>query len=392
MAGGPTQPAAKPVGPSLGELKRLDPLELGRAGKPPSQWSAVVAPLFEAKEEWRGRDISAMQVIDGELAGVTFSLGFETPALTDSIFLMFGGADPRIGQIDPMAAITASIRTSNAPHGWGLLAANGSAGLPVDGREFRFAVSFDQGPFDAITHGTWTLLSFRGSGEPLIAFDDDVVMFRTDGDWQKAIVIYLFCRLQRARADVIFLHAGSLAIDGRGILFIGPKGSGKSTVTMALAARGHRFLGDECGAYVPLSRSLLPFRRPVGIKPGPRARAITAALHAARRVVQGEGFIRVPLEDLIEIDSSADPVLLDSVVFLRGFQSSPSIAQIEPGRFEVCALQPIAGSLINAPDTKRVFQLVDMLANVRVFALNPGEPDATALYLEEVFCDGSHRA
>jgi len=168
------------------------------------------------------------------------------------------------------------------------------------------------------------------------------------------------------------------------VLLIGPKGAGKSTTTLSLAARGHRFLGDECGAYVPASRSLLPFRRPVGIKPGPRSSAIANALPGAQRVVTGEGFVRVSLDELMPVDSSPDAAPLDSVIFLRGFRDEAVLTRIDAGRDEIAAMQPIAGSFINAAGTRRVFQLVDMLAHTRVFALNPADPDRTARTIEEV--------
>jgi hypothetical protein len=329
------------------------------------------------------RDMVAM---DGELAGIRFSFDFDDPTLADDLFLMFGGSAARQGLARPESDVTASIRTEGGSDGWGVIALGGRLGPPVDGREFRFAISLPDAPFEAAQAGDWMLISFRGEDEPLIALDGEVCLFRADRDWRKAVIIYLFCRLLRVREDVIFLHAGSIAINGRGILLIGPKGAGKSTTTMALAARGHRFLGDECGAYVPSSHSLLPFRRPVGIKPGPRARAIETALPDARRVVRGEGFVRVALEELLEIDAADEAVPLDTVVFLRGFrEGEPRLEQIVPGRDEVAALQPIAGSFINAAGTQRVFQLVALLAHAHVFALNPADPDRTAQFLEEAF-------
>jgi hypothetical protein len=346
---------------------------------------AVTTILNEAKKAWLTRRAGSVGVVDGELAGISFSIDFDDPTIADALFLMFGGTPPRPGAARSEAAVAASIHSVDAPLGWGLLLPRSSAHLPIDGREFTFAISMDEGPFDASTVGTWTCITFRGEQEPFIAYDREVVLFRTDRDWQKAIVIYLFCQLQRSREDVIFLHAGSVAIDGRGILFIGPKGAGKSTTVMGLAARGHRFLGDECGAYVPDSRSLLPFRRPVGIKPGPRPRRVAMTLPQAQRVVSGEGFVRVALEELLDIGASDEAVALDSVVFLRGFRDEPQLTAIVPAREDVAAVQPIAGSLINAARTKRVFQLLDMLAHARVFELHPGDPDQTSEYLEEAF-------
>ena len=63
-------------------------------------------------------------------------------------------------------------------------------------------------------------------------------------------------------------------------MLVGPKGAGKSTLALALAARGHALLGDEHACYLPATGELLPFRRPVGIKPGPRAAAVESALLA----------------------------------------------------------------------------------------------------------------
>jgi hypothetical protein len=345
---------------------------------------SIAGTLDAAKEHWLAtpppRDTIAQ---DGELAGIRFSFDFDIPSLADDLFLMFGGGAPRIGLVDAAAHVTASIRTHDAPHGWAFAGLGGTSGLAADGREFTFAISLLDGPFDATPDGRWTLIAFRGDDEPLLAVDGEVVLFRADRDWRKAVIIYLFCRLQRVREDVIFLHAGSVAIAGRGILLIGPKGAGKSTTTMGLAARGHRFLGDECGAYVPGSRTLLPFRRPVGIKPGPRPSAIERALPRATRVVRGEGFVRMALEELIDVDLADESVPLDAVVFLRGFRDAPQLAPVVPGRDEVAALQPIAGSFVNAAGTRRVFQLVDMLAHSRVFALHPADPDRTAQFLEE---------
>jgi hypothetical protein len=348
----------------------------------------IAGTLRAAREAWAGRSSSAMYVTDGELAGITFSIDFDDPSLADAIFLTFGGTPPRRDSVNRAASITASIRCLDAPLDWGLVVPGGTAALPIDGREFTFAVSLDDGPFETSRDAEWTLISFRGDAEPLMAFDGEVLLFRADRDWRKAVSIYLFCRLQRAREDVIFLHAGSIGINGRGMLIIGPKGAGKSTTTMALAARGHHFLGDECGAYVPSTRTLLPFRRPVGIKPGPRSAIIAAAIPHARRVVSGEGFVRIALDELIAVNHSPnrsnDELPLDSVIFLRGFRDEPQLISIEPTRDDIGALQPIAGSLINTAGTRRVFQLVDMLAHARVFALHPADPDRTAIYLEEV--------
>lgn len=41
------------------------------------------------------------------------------------------------------------------------------------------------------------------------------------------------------------LHAGCVALDGRGLLILGPSGSGKSALALALLARGARLVADD---------------------------------------------------------------------------------------------------------------------------------------------------
>jgi hypothetical protein len=45
--------------------------------------------------------------------------------------------------------------------------------------------------------------------------------------------------------DAVFVHAGAVAVDGRGIVLPGPSGAGKSTLTEALVRRGAEYFSDE---------------------------------------------------------------------------------------------------------------------------------------------------
>jgi hypothetical protein len=42
-------------------------------------------------------------------------------------------------------------------------------------------------------------------------------------------------------------------------------------------------------------------------------------------------------------------------------------------------------SFLNASHSRRIFELTRLLATTKVYQLHPGDPDETALYLEEVF-------
>jgi len=70
----------------------------------------------------------------------------------------------------------------------------------------------------------------------------------------------------RRMNDVLLLHAGTLARDGRALLMPALPGSGKSTLTAALVTRGWRLLSDEFGACDPASGLMRPCVKPVALK------------------------------------------------------------------------------------------------------------------------------
>jgi hypothetical protein len=42
-------------------------------------------------------------------------------------------------------------------------------------------------------------------------------------------------------------------------------------------------------------------------------------------------------------------------------------------------------SFLNQSHSRRIFELTRLLATAKVYQLHPGDPDETALYLEEAF-------
>jgi HprK-related kinase A len=64
----------------------------------------------------------------------------------------------------------------------------------------------------------------------------------------------------------LLLHAGVVELDGRAVILPAMPGSGKSTLTAALAARGFRLLSDEFGVVRFGDGQVLPLLRPVALK------------------------------------------------------------------------------------------------------------------------------
>jgi hypothetical protein len=301
-------------------------------------------------------------------------------------FMMFGGPQPTSGRLALASDIHLDIRARIDPD-FGWFRMSGSNDLPIDGREFSFAVESELGNFELLSahEAGWTCVAFRGSDVPALAFHGRDCVFSLDPRWTLCIVWYLFWRLLRIRSDAIFFHASALGLFGEGTIFVGPAGAGKSTTSLALAARGHNFLSDEIAGYIPARGELMPFRRPVGIKPGPRAIAVERGLGpAVAERIERDGFMRVGIESLFPVQPPK-AVPLRRIVFLRGFAEHPSLQRLTPGRPEIVELQPLLSSFLNSSHSRRVFELTRMLSSTKVYQLQPGEPDATARYLEEVF-------
>lgn len=70
----------------------------------------------------------------------------------------------------------------------------------------------------------------------------------------------------RVMPDYLQLHASSLEINGRGVIFPGDSGHGKSTLALGLLARGARYLCDEFAMIHAESLELHPYPRALCLK------------------------------------------------------------------------------------------------------------------------------
>ncbi len=351
--------------------------------------ATVCLSLGSLLADFRHRTPPAVLSAVAAIADRRIAIECDDERLFSEFFVMFGGSAPVPGRIGRDADMHVEIHAAiHDEFGWFRM--SGTDELPVDAHEFSFALTAGQGTFEVLSvdEAGWKCFAFRGSDVPAFAFRGRDCIFALDAQWRRTIMWYLFWRLLRIRSDAIFFHASSVGISGEGAIFVGPSGGGKSTTALALAARGHNFLGDEIAGYVPARGELIPFRRPVGIKPGPRAAAVERSLatgepqRIARDRFVSDQFLRVAVEQLLRVDPPR-VVPLRRIVFLRGFAQRPLLERIAPGRSEIVELQPLMSSFLNASHGRRVFELARLLSNTRVYALQPADPDATALYLEQ---------
>lgn len=100
-------------------------------------------------------------------------------------------------------------------------------------------------------------------------------------------------RLIQARPDLIWLHAGTAAFQGRAILVSGMSGRGKSTMIASLCAFGWQFLSDDVTPLNPHSGKVLPFPQTPMFRPNPGMDIPADCLHELPKIVAEIGLAGV---------------------------------------------------------------------------------------------------
>lgn len=313
------------------------------------------------------------------IAGVELRLASDDPALGEEFARVFGGsiADP---SHSVARVLTAEVSAGTGD--WGEFVVTGDD--LQDPASFLLGFASPTVPMQELAprpDGS-RVLTLEGSSEPLFLFQPDRCLFRKVPRWRRIVAHVLFLRMIRLRPEYRFFHAASLDLDGRGVMLIGPKGSGKSTISLALAMRGHTLYGDETAIFDPATQTILPMCRPVGIKPGPRSRAVEHSLRALDRSPDEDGMLRIPAELLVP-RMAVEPAPLHDVIFLAGFGEEPAMERISPGREELSAMQPLRSSESLVPSTLQVFELIRLLGSVHCYTVRAAGPDATAELIEE---------
>ncbi len=221
--------------------------------------------------------------------------------------------------------------------------------------------------------------------------DGNDVVAPADAPWQPLVANLAVNRLLRLQRDVLFLHAASVRIGGKGVLACGPKRSGKTTLALALAARGHGLLGDELAGVHLRSRELIPIRRSVATREGPRSAAADALLAAhggvPERFPDGELRRRYPAQSLGP-DASATRTPLTALLILRSMVPATRIEAAQVGPALLGKLTPLAASLWERPPALVAVRLVGLLSSVRVFEVDSGPPDEVADRIEALMEGG----
>jgi hypothetical protein len=230
----------------------------------------------------------------------------------------------------------------------------------------------------------WRMLA-DSSGTPVLGFlEDRVLAFPVPG-WQSLVAELATSALMCLQEDVLFFHAATISIGAKGVFITGEKGQGKTTLSLALAGRGHGFLGDEYAAVSLPSAELLPFRRAVSIRPGPRSKALAEHLenheYPSDRTPEGCPRVRASVEDIFP-GPAPKAARFTHAFFLEGFAAQPSVRKVVADGSNIPLLRPLVPTIWGRSG-RVAFDLLRILSGIRCFGLLAGgSPDDTASLIE----------
>ena len=233
----------------------------------------------------------------------------------------------------------------------------------------------------------WRSLGFRDRTSPLLTARGPRVLVDARETWQPLIGNCAVNWVMHMQPELLFLHAAAVAIGREGVLIAGEKAAGKSTLSMALAARGHDFFGDEIAAVRTETFQLAPFRRAVSVREGPQAPPVKERLTEkccfTETFPDGTVRSRARASELFPA-SAARPQPLRWVFFLRGFEQRPRAEAFHPRSQDLRLLMPLACTFWGRSFGARIAQVARLLCNVNCYFLYPGLPEDTAELLERI--------
>jgi hypothetical protein len=233
----------------------------------------------------------------------------------------------------------------------------------------------------------------RGAAQPVLAACGPYVLIDAQQVPLAFLVEYLVSITLAAQPRLLVLHAASLCIGDAGLLLAGPSHGGKTTTSLHLAARGHTLLGDETAVIRLATNEILPLRRTVNLRPGPRTPELWAVLGAsgerAERAV-GRRWLRPLRIGELFPDAPARPADLRAAFFLQGFAERAALTPCRLTLHDVEIFNCMGGNDTAytawglSPERRalRLLAVRQMLARLPCWLLQVGTPVETAELIE----------
>lgn len=246
--------------------------------------------------------------------------------------------------------------------------------------------------------GWRALVTEESSGRLFLAADRRRALVNLDEAPRESVVDWIVSVAQSTQAGVRFLHAATVGIGGSGALIIAPSGGGKSTTALAVARRGHAFLGDDVAAVRLATREVLPFPKAAGLREGSLAQSLESRVKTCRHFhapnVLGIERILVRVSDLFPWSMSG-PLPLRFAFVLDALAERAEISDLRPGLEERARLQCVATEASAAwavspgRDLMLLLSVISLLSGLRCHLVRRGTPDETARLIETVMTEGT---
>jgi hypothetical protein len=172
-------------------------------------------------------------------------------------------------------------------------------------------------------------------------------------DLEKDITV----ELQKLRADLLFLHAATVVLDGKGVLIASASGGGKSTTTWALLHLGFGYQSDELSPVHVDSMRVYPYPHALCLKRRPPSYPLPSGTIDLRQT------LHVPVSSLPNA-TTYDAVPIGAVFLLKysADHAVPTIKRISAAeaaaRLYVNALNPLAHPLHGLDAVARIAEAV----------------------------------
>ncbi len=220
---------------------------------------------------------------------------------------------------------------------------------------------------------------FRSPTGQLLGVRSDVLVVERADRWQWIVANLAISRVLGSQPQSIFFHGASIGIGGKGVAIIGATGMGKTTLSLALAARGHNFLSDEAVGVQLATRDMIPFRRAPLVRPGPASNRVDAALGGPRQ--SREPRQCAPVGELFPRAVVAD-VKADVVICLRKFAAKTEFVSFRPGLDTLGYLNPLFCSMMLGSPAVRAMRVLNFLSQIDCYFLDSASPDSAADAIE----------
>ncbi len=233
----------------------------------------------------------------------------------------------------------------------------------------------------------WRAIGLAGESCPILISRGNRILVDAAKPWQPLIANCAVNWTMHMQREVLFFHAAAVGLGDAGVLIIGGKGAGKTTLSMALAARGHDFLGDEIAAVRTRTAELLPMRRAVSIRPGPQSSRVNQMLQHERYPAEQfpDGSTRMRAEPGEFFPAPRErPLPLRSIFFLRPFEDRARVESFVPAAADLRLLAPLPCTFWGTSPARPLMQVARLLSGVNCCNFYPGMPDESACLVERI--------